>query len=127
VRAEIGPQAGDDTAPVAGELKARFEPPLGDWPEAWDDLLEIDSGLFEHVFDLYRKPWEEGPLDPKEKEVIMLAYSITATHLDAETSGILVRGPLDGGDTAGGHGHDTDGELLGVTLDHPECQHRRGG
>ena len=62
-------------------LKAEFTANRGYWHEFWDGLLELDPDLFEAYTEFSSVPWRTGPLPPKVKELIYIAFDASATHL----------------------------------------------
>jgi alkylhydroperoxidase/carboxymuconolactone decarboxylase family protein YurZ len=74
----------DGAAPLTPrqeELKAEFTANRGYWHEFWDGLLELDPELFAAYVDFSSVPWRTGPLEPKVKELVYIAFDAAATHL----------------------------------------------
>lgn len=66
-------------------LKTEFIAERGYWHDAWDDLLRLDPEFFDRYRDLSMHPFEEGTLDPKIRELVLVAANSATTHLnDAE-------------------------------------------
>jgi alkylhydroperoxidase/carboxymuconolactone decarboxylase family protein YurZ len=63
------------------QLKEAFTRNRGYWHEFWDGLLELDPELFEAYVNFSSVPWRTGPLEPKVKEMIYIAFDAAATHL----------------------------------------------
>jgi alkylhydroperoxidase/carboxymuconolactone decarboxylase family protein YurZ len=63
------------------ELKASFEAKRGYWHPFWDGLLELDPDFFEAYLGFSGHPWTHGVLEPKVKELIYVAFDVSATHL----------------------------------------------
>jgi alkylhydroperoxidase/carboxymuconolactone decarboxylase family protein YurZ len=53
----------------------------GSWNQEWDDLLALDPGFLARLLDLSAHPWRHGVLEPKLKELVLLAADAAATHL----------------------------------------------
>lgn len=68
---------------AATGLRARWTEAIGAWNEDWDDFLAIDPGFFERYLELAAHPWRNGALEPKVKELVLLAVDAAATHLYA--------------------------------------------
>ena len=62
-------------------LKAEFTANRGYWHSFWDGVLELDPDLFEAYIEFSSVPWRSGPLPPKVKELIYIAFDASATHL----------------------------------------------
>jgi alkylhydroperoxidase/carboxymuconolactone decarboxylase family protein YurZ len=81
-------QAGQHPAALSGELterqlelRAAFERERGYWNPFWDGLLRFDPEFFAAYTDFSSIPWRQGPLSPKEKEMIYIAFDAAATHM----------------------------------------------
>jgi alkylhydroperoxidase/carboxymuconolactone decarboxylase family protein YurZ len=61
-------------------LRAAFVEDRGYWSEELDDLLLLDPSFFEQVLSFTNHPWRRGVLEPKVKELILLAVDAAATH-----------------------------------------------
>lgn len=55
----------------------------GVWAEGFDALLNLNPGFFELLLDLSAHPWRRGVLEPKIKELVLLAVDAASTHLYA--------------------------------------------
>jgi alkylhydroperoxidase/carboxymuconolactone decarboxylase family protein YurZ len=55
----------------------------GSWNQEWDDLLALDPKFLARLLDLSAHPWRHGVLEPKLKELVLLAADAAATHLYA--------------------------------------------
>jgi alkylhydroperoxidase/carboxymuconolactone decarboxylase family protein YurZ len=62
------------------QLKEEFIRRRGYWSPAWDLVLKFDPRFFEAYMQLSSFP-EKGGLDPKTRELILLAVDISPTHL----------------------------------------------
>jgi alkylhydroperoxidase/carboxymuconolactone decarboxylase family protein YurZ len=62
-------------------LMAEFTANRGYWHSFWDGVLELDPDLFEAYIEFSSVPWKSGPLPPKVKELIYIAFDASATHL----------------------------------------------
>lgn len=62
-------------------LRAAFEERRGYWNDTWAEVLRMDPEFFEHYLDLSAHPYEHGPLPPKVKEFLSIAYDAAATNL----------------------------------------------
>jgi alkylhydroperoxidase/carboxymuconolactone decarboxylase family protein YurZ len=65
------------------EIKAEFTRNRGYWHEFWDEMLELDPELLAAYTEFSSVPWRTGPLEPKVKELIYIAFDTAATHLYA--------------------------------------------
>jgi alkylhydroperoxidase/carboxymuconolactone decarboxylase family protein YurZ len=63
------------------EIKAEFTRTRGYWHAFWDEMLELDPELFAAYTEFSSHPWHHGPLEPKIKEFIYIAFDTAATHL----------------------------------------------
>jgi alkylhydroperoxidase/carboxymuconolactone decarboxylase family protein YurZ len=63
------------------QLKADFVASRGYWNEMWDGLLELAPDFFAAYTKFSSAPWQHGFLRPHVKELIYLAFDISATHL----------------------------------------------
>lgn len=80
-------------------LKAEFIRTRGYWHEFWNDILELDPEIFEAYTEFSSVPWRTGPLTPAEKELIYIAYDISATHLYVPGTKLHIRNALNHGAT----------------------------
>ena len=67
-------------------LKADFTEKRGYWHSFWNEILELSPEFFEAYTEFSSVPWVSGPLEPKVKEFIYIAFDTAATHL--YTSGL---------------------------------------
>lgn len=92
----VGEELGGDEVLEPGtegaELKSEVEATLGYWPEPWTDLYAMDPEHFQHFTELVLKSWRDGPLDPMDKELILIACAVTSTHLHSRTTRTHIRG-----------------------------------
>ena len=63
------------------ELREAFIEARGFWTPLWEGLLDIDPDFFEAYLSFSSVPWRNGPLEPKVKELVLLAMDAAATHL----------------------------------------------
>lgn len=77
--------------------KREFEDAFGYWSPIWDDVVAMDPEHFEYMVALFAHPWERGPLDPKTKELIMVATSVTTSHLYSRGARVHIRRALEVG------------------------------
>jgi alkylhydroperoxidase/carboxymuconolactone decarboxylase family protein YurZ len=63
------------------ELREAFIEARGFWAPLWEGLLDLDPDFFEGYLAFSSVPWRNGPLEPKVKELILLAMDAAATHL----------------------------------------------
>lgn len=64
--------------------KAYMEKHDGYWTEEKENILKLDSEYFETFTEFEAGPWENGPLSPKEKELIYLAVHAAPVTLHPE-------------------------------------------
>lgn len=67
-------------------LKSDFTRKRGYWHDFWNEILELAPEFFEAYTEFSSVPWVAGPLEPKVKEFIYIAFDTAATHL--YTSGL---------------------------------------
>jgi alkylhydroperoxidase/carboxymuconolactone decarboxylase family protein YurZ len=66
------------------EIKEKFIEARGYWNEAaWGPLLRLDPDFFEAYTKYSSKPWINGVLSPKIKELIYIAIDSSCTHMHA--------------------------------------------
>lgn len=63
------------------ELRAAFIEARGYWSPLWDGVLALDERFFAAYLRFSERPWNEGPLDPKVKELVYVAIDVATTHL----------------------------------------------
>jgi alkylhydroperoxidase/carboxymuconolactone decarboxylase family protein YurZ len=80
-------------------LKEQFETCHGYWNDAWNDLLTLDPNFFSSYLDFSAFPWRKGRLEPKIKELILIAINASTTHLYEPGLRIHVRNALKFGAT----------------------------
>jgi alkylhydroperoxidase/carboxymuconolactone decarboxylase family protein YurZ len=80
------------------KLKQEFIERRGYWSEAWDLVLDLDADYFRSYMELSagRSP---KALDPKVRELVLLAVDITATHLYRPGARIHIKRALELGAT----------------------------
>jgi alkylhydroperoxidase/carboxymuconolactone decarboxylase family protein YurZ len=61
--------------------RAGLEAAGGAWSEDWDAVEELDPAFLEAYIGLAAVPWRSGPLEPKIKELLLLAVDAAVTHL----------------------------------------------
>lgn len=93
-----GPPEGSNDARV-DEVKAEFEATFGYWPLEWDDMVAEDPAHFRYLLTLLQHSWEDGALDPKTRELVSLAATITSTQVYSPGARVHLRGALHHGAT----------------------------
>lgn len=78
-------------------LKAEFERTRGYWSPLWDDVLDLDPEFFEAFMRLSAVPMTSGPLEPKYKELMLIAVDAATTHLFKPGLRIHMRRGLEAG------------------------------
>jgi alkylhydroperoxidase/carboxymuconolactone decarboxylase family protein YurZ len=81
-------------------LREAFVRERGRWSPALDGLLARDPDYFERVLGFTGHPWRNGPLEPRVKELVLLAVDAAATHRYGEGAREHVRAALAHGATA---------------------------
>ena len=86
ILAEVLAEKGMRTGPAPltehqERIKAEFTKTRGYWHAFWDEMLELDPEIFEAYTEFSSVPWRSGPLEPKVKEFIYIAFDTAATHL----------------------------------------------
>lgn len=66
-----------------GHLREAWVEAHGTWSDGYEALLTLNPGFFERLLDLSAHPWRRGVLEPKTKELVLLAVDAAATHLYA--------------------------------------------
>jgi alkylhydroperoxidase/carboxymuconolactone decarboxylase family protein YurZ len=89
----------EQTGIDAGALRDAFTEERGYWSASFDDLLERDPAYFEQVLRFTGHAWRHGTLEPKVKELILLAVDAAATHRNGPGASEHVRGALAHGAT----------------------------
>jgi alkylhydroperoxidase/carboxymuconolactone decarboxylase family protein YurZ len=62
------------------ELRREFAEVRGELTPVWEALLERDPAFFEAYLRFVQTPWRNGRVEPKHKELIMLAVYAATTH-----------------------------------------------
>lgn len=72
----------------------------GDWNPAWDLMAEWNPQFLEAYLNLRSVPFRQGPLEPRVKELILVAINAATTHLYAPGVRRHIRNALGHGATA---------------------------
>ena len=62
-------------------LKAEFIAKHGGWSDYWNSILVLATDFFEATMEMLYIPWAQGPLLPKQKELIYVAIDAATNHL----------------------------------------------
>ncbi len=92
-----------DTGPLTArqeEIKAQFTEKRGYWNEFWDGILRLDPEFFAAYTAFSAHSWENGPLEPKVKELMYTAFDCSATHMFEPGLRQHIRNALEYGATA---------------------------
>jgi alkylhydroperoxidase/carboxymuconolactone decarboxylase family protein YurZ len=54
------------------------------WSTAYEEIMRLDQGFCEQVQRLLGHPWRTGPLEPRIKELVLLAVDAAATHRNGD-------------------------------------------
>ncbi|MFI5913277.1 carboxymuconolactone decarboxylase family protein [Dactylosporangium sp. NPDC051541] len=81
-------------------IKAEFTKTRGYWHAFWDEMLELDPEMFAAYTEFSSVPWRSGPLEPKVKEFIYIAFDTAATHLYVEGLKLHIENAIGYGATA---------------------------
>ena len=82
------------------ELRDRYVAACGAWDESLDGLLELDPDYFAAYVGFVAAPWRDGGhLEPKVKELVLLAVDAAATHLHEPGIRLHIRRALEHGAT----------------------------
>lgn len=95
VQEVLHPETPDDVDDVE-EIQRR----LNYWSEDTEALARLDRAHLEHYAELISLAWEEGPLAPAEKHLVLLATEITPTRLNTEAARYHVENASQAGATA---------------------------
>lgn len=63
------------------EVRELFKENRGYWSDFWETVLQMDPDYLETYTHLSSYPWNEGVLDPKQREFIYITIDATTTHL----------------------------------------------
>jgi len=63
------------------DLKERFRRARGYWTPFWEEVLKLDTPLFEAYYQFSSVPWCHGVLEPKTREFIYIAIDASTTHM----------------------------------------------
>ena len=82
------------------ELERRYVAACGRWDDSLAGLLELDPDFFEAYVGFAAAPWRNGGhLEPKVKELVLLAVDAAATHLHEPGIRLHIRRALEHGAT----------------------------
>lgn len=81
------------------QVKQRFVEEVGYWSELYDDALRLDPEYFDHFRALLAHTYEDGALDPKTKELMLVAVNCSVAHLNPNGVRVHVGNALDRGAT----------------------------
>lgn len=82
------------------ELKHRYIEAVGRWDESLEGLLDLDADFFAAYVGFAAAPWRDGGhLEPKVKELVLLAVDAAATHLHEPGIRLHIRRALEHGAT----------------------------
>jgi alkylhydroperoxidase/carboxymuconolactone decarboxylase family protein YurZ len=87
-------------APRAAEVRAIFEARRGYWSSLWDAVVALDPEFLLAYMAYSSIPGETGALEPKVRELILVALSSVTTHLFPEGARVHIRTALRLGATA---------------------------
>ena len=82
------------------ELKAEFERVRGYWNPFWDGILQLDPQFFAAYLEFSGRAWRTGPLAPKTKELVYIAFDASATHMFIPGLKLHIENALEYGATA---------------------------
>jgi alkylhydroperoxidase/carboxymuconolactone decarboxylase family protein YurZ len=80
-------------------LRDAYERERGRWSASLDGLLEHDPDYLERVLRFTGHPWRNGTLEPKVRELVLLAVDAAATHRHADGAREHAQAALDHGAT----------------------------
>jgi alkylhydroperoxidase/carboxymuconolactone decarboxylase family protein YurZ len=83
------------------QVKADFTTMRGYWHAFWDEMLELDPELFAAYTEFSSVAWRTGPLSPKIKEFVYIAFDTAATHLYVKGLKLHIENALGYGATVG--------------------------
>jgi alkylhydroperoxidase/carboxymuconolactone decarboxylase family protein YurZ len=63
------------------KLREELVASQGHWDDSLESLLAVDPDFFEAYLRLAAVPWRSGTLEPKVKELVLVALDSAATHL----------------------------------------------
>jgi alkylhydroperoxidase/carboxymuconolactone decarboxylase family protein YurZ len=87
--------------PRQREIKEAFIAARGDWPGAFDGILQLDPEFFAAYSQFSSVPWRTGSLEPKVKELVYIALDASATHLYPSGTRNHMKRAIAAGATAG--------------------------
>jgi len=84
----------------ARRLREEYVSSIGGWDDSLDGLLELDPDFFAAYVGFAAAPWRDGGhLEPKVKELVLLAVDAAATHLHEPGIRLHIRRALEHGAT----------------------------
>lgn len=92
----------EDIADLSAEerrIKEAFEEEVGYWTDAYTAALRLDPAFFDRFRRLVAHPYTEGVLEPKVRELLMVAVNASVTHLNGDAVEIHVSRAFDHGAT----------------------------
>jgi alkylhydroperoxidase/carboxymuconolactone decarboxylase family protein YurZ len=78
-----GPAAGGDPEVERTALREAWVREHGAWDPEWEDLIALDPAFFRRLLELSAHPWRRGALEPRVRQLVLLAIDAAATHLYA--------------------------------------------
>lgn len=66
------------------DIKRRFRADRGEWSDAWEAVLRVDSEFVAASLTMLQVPWEKNHLSPKFKELCYVSWNAAATHANVE-------------------------------------------
>jgi alkylhydroperoxidase/carboxymuconolactone decarboxylase family protein YurZ len=83
------------------DIREEFIRVHGAWDDAWERILELDAGFLRAYLNWAAVPARRGALDPKVRELVLVAVDAAATHLYEPGIRQHVRSALELGASAG--------------------------
>lgn len=90
---------GSATTAASGEVRDAFRDALGYWSDDFEALLSLDDEHLEHWLDLMAIPLEDGVLEPKVRDFVLLAVEMAPTRHNEDAARHHIRNALDHGAT----------------------------
>jgi alkylhydroperoxidase/carboxymuconolactone decarboxylase family protein YurZ len=82
------------------DIRDEFIRVHGAWDDAWERILELDAGFLRAYLNWAAVPARRGALDPKVRELVLVAVDAAATHLHVPGIRQHVRSALELGASA---------------------------
>lgn len=90
-----------DLTDPQGAIKAQFVDEMGYWTEGYDAALRTDPTFFNRFRELAAASYDQGVLDPRVRELLLLAVNIAISHHSKDGIRVHMQNAADRGATYG--------------------------